>query len=103
MGGGRRRGQPVEVPGWDRHQRWAGFLSPVHAHDTTGVIHIESPARLSFTLGQEALRTLVGGQSFNSDPHSIVLTAHKETVLAFGTVSQLPDPIPSSHSFPAGL
>jgi len=96
------RGQPVEVPVWDRHQRGAGCLSPVHTHDTTGAIHVESLARCSFTLGQKALRAFLDGQPFDGDPRSIVLTAHEEILLAFGTASQLPSPIPASHSFPAG-
>jgi hypothetical protein len=118
-------GQPVEVPGGIGIDTGQGFLSPLHTHNASGEIHIESPAQRSFSLGQffdiwgvrlsqdclagyctrgqEALRNFVGGQPFDGDPRSIVLTAHEEIVLAFGTASQLPSPVPSSYSFPAGL
>src|SRR5437870_966872 len=119
------RGQPVEVPGGIGINAGQGFLSPLHTHNTTGVIHIESPAQRSFTLGQffdiwgvglsrdclggycakgqEALRTFVGCRPFAGDPRSAGLTAHEEILLAFGTASQLLNLSPSNYSFPAGL
>jgi hypothetical protein len=32
-----------------------------------------------------------------------VLDAHEEIVIAIGTTTQLPSPIPASYVFPAGL
>src|SRR5262249_26867944 len=45
-------GQPVPVPadlGIDEARR---LISPLHTHDDTGVIHIESATNAPFTLGQ---------------------------------------------------
>lgn len=30
----------------------SGFISPIHTHDGSGIIHIESPVKKDFTLGQ---------------------------------------------------
>jgi hypothetical protein len=47
----RVNGQPVEVPAYIGVDPARGSLSPLHTHDTSGVIHIESPIKRQFTLG----------------------------------------------------
>lgn len=102
-----------------------GFISPLHTHDTTGVLHVESPTVESFSLGQffavwgvplsatrlgglkagggQELRAWVNGKAVKADPTRIVLDAHQEIVLAYGTAAQMPEKVPSSYSFPEGL
>jgi hypothetical protein len=101
------------------------FIAPLHTHDASGVVHIESPIDYDYTLGQflgawglrlsktcigglcntgdKTLRAWVDGKPFTGDPTRIVLKAHEEIVLAYGTPAELPNPIPSSYKFPSGL
>jgi hypothetical protein len=103
-----------------------GFISPLHTHlQTEGVIHVESPTQERFGLGQffavwgvrldakclggecagkgKVLRAWVDGKPVTGDPTRIVLDTHQEIVIAYGTPAQMPDPVPSSYSFPSGL
>lgn len=102
----------------------ARFISPVHTHDTSGVLHVESPTVQNFTLGQffdiwgvrfdkeciggyctdatNTLNVFVNGASFTADPRSLVLASHQEIVVAYGSAEELPSPVPSSHSFAPG-
>jgi hypothetical protein len=118
-------GKRVTVPagiGIDPNLR---FISPVHTHDTSGVIHIESPTIRRYTLGEffavwgvrfrggclagycggngRTLRVYVNGRPVVGDPASFPLAAHQEIVVAFGTPQQLPKPIPASWPFPSNL
>jgi hypothetical protein len=88
----------------------------LHTHDTTGVIHIESPAQRVYTLGQffdvwgqPLSSTQVGhltghvtaflnGRRFPGDPRSIKLTPHAVIQLDVGKVVP-----PRGFTFPAGL
>jgi hypothetical protein len=101
------------------------YLDPLHTHDPSGIIHIESPTTTDYTLGQffavwglRLNRTCVGGlrvggdktlcawvngTRVHGDPARIVLKAHQEIVLAYGTAQQMPPKVPSSYPFPAGL
>lgn len=118
-------GQPVVVPANIGIDRVAGILSPIHTHDATGIIHVESPTVRIFTLGEffsvwgvrfdahcvggacdgsgRSLSIYLDGRAFTGDPTSLVLTTHEEIVVAVGTPAQLPNPIPASYAFPAGL
>jgi hypothetical protein len=100
------------------------FISPIHTHDATGVIHVESPTLRPFTLGElfgvwgvrfdsrclggyctgrgGALRVYANGEPV-SDPQLLELTEHEEIVVTFGTTRQLPRPLPASYDFPSGL
>jgi hypothetical protein len=118
-------GQRVAIPldiGIDRVNL---ILSPIHTHDASGIIHVESPIVRDFTLGEffdvwgvrfdahcvggscdgngRVLSVYRNGQPVTGDPRSIVLDAHEEIVVAIGTTAQLPSPIPASYAFPAGL
>jgi hypothetical protein len=88
----------------------------LHTHDDTGVIHIESPVKQTFTLGQffaEWNQTLsatqigshtgsviayVNGQKVSGDPSSIVLSSQEVIQLDLGT-----DVAPQPYAFPSGL
>jgi hypothetical protein len=118
-------GQPVLIPADIGIDRVHLILSPIHTHDATRIIHVESPIVREFTLGEffdvwgvrfdahclggvcegngRVLSVYRNGQQVTGDPRSIVLDAHEELVVAIGTTAQLPSPIPSSYVFPAGL
>jgi hypothetical protein len=117
-------GRPVPVPALIGIDPAVGF-APLHTHDTSGVIHVESPAVRSYTLGQffavwgvrftptdlggyhagggRRLRVYVNGVLDRDDPTALVLAPHQEIVVAFATTAQLPTPIPSTYQFPPGL
>jgi hypothetical protein len=118
----RVNGQSVEVPamiGIDRRG-----ISPVHTHDTTGVIHIESPVKRTFTLGEfftewdvglstdsigglragdgKTLRAFVNGNPVTGNPAALPLNPHDEIVLIYGT-AQPGETVPAHYDFAAGL
>jgi hypothetical protein len=100
------------------------FISPLHTHDATGIIHVESPTVRAFTLGEffgvwgvrfgdgclggycsaggRTLRVYVDGSEV-ADPSVIVLSQHEEIAVTFGTRRQLPRPVPAKYEFPPGL
>jgi hypothetical protein len=88
----------------------------LHTHDTSGVIHIEAPAKTAFTLGQffavwgqplsksqatnlkAPLHVFVGKKAYTGNPANIKLTPHGLITIESGkTVA------PPSYTFPAGL
>jgi hypothetical protein len=88
-------------------------ISPLHTHDTTGVIHVESPQKADFTVGQlfaewgvplTGARVWVDGQPVSGAPESVVFVDQKVVVVSFGPP---PDPIPTVYPTtapsPAGL
>jgi hypothetical protein len=93
------------------------WLTELHTHDTTGVIHVESPTQRNYDLGQffgvwglkltprcvggacGKLTWWVNGQQQTGDPANLVLKSHQEIVLAVGTPPTAP---PRSYKFPAG-
>jgi hypothetical protein len=101
------------------------FFSPIHTHDPSGIVHVESPTVQTFTLGQvfavwgvrftptclggycssgvRKLRVYSNGTLVQGDPRRVPLSEREEIVVAFGTRAQLPRPIRSSYAFPAGL
>jgi hypothetical protein len=118
-------GRRVTVPagiGIDPGDR---FISPLHTHDRSGVIHVESPRVRPFTLGEfigvwgvrfsrhclggycaghgAALRVYSNGHPVSGDPGRLLLAQHQELLVAFGTTRQLPRPVPARYSFPPGL
>ena len=86
----------------------------LHTHDTSGIMHIESPQQRNFTLGQfvdmwKATSSgvpsgdpiiFVNGQEVSTDFNTTILNAHDEISLVYG---QSPPNIPSFYQFPEGL
>ena len=117
-------GQSVAVPSGIGINETAGFISPIHVHDTTGIIHVESPTVLKFTFGEffdiwgvkltdtcmggyctdatNQLTFYVNGTKYVGDPRALELTAHEEIVAVYGTASETPATLPTSFTFPAG-
>jgi hypothetical protein len=99
-------------------------ISPIHTHDTTGVIHIESPNSATYTLGQffaewavrlnadciadlcagagRRMVVTVDGKPFAGDPATIVLSSHGQISIWSGKPGTQP-PLPASYDFPSGL
>jgi hypothetical protein len=111
-------GRHVTVPALIGIGPGGSFFSPLHTHDPTGILHVESPTESSFSLGQffavwgvplsangignlkGRVRAWVNGKPLSADPTRIVLAPHQEIVLAYGGA---PKKIPSTYSFPQGL
>ena len=116
-------GQVIPVPaniGIDAARRG---ISPLHTHDDSGVIHIESPVKRQFSLGEfftewgvslsadnigglraaddKTVRAYVNGQPHMGDPAAIMFNQHDEIALVFGA-PQLREPIPATYRFPPG-
>lgn len=104
--------------------RGGRFISPLHTHDATGVIHVESPTVRTFSLGQffgvwgvrfrdgclggycagrgQVLRVYADGRPV-ARPDRLALAEHQEIVVAFGARRQLPRPVPARYAFSPGL
>jgi len=89
----------------------------LHTHDPTGIIHIEAPEYKTFTLGQfldiwsksfkdtgipsgTPTKAYVNGKEFTGEYREILINAHDEIVLVYGTP---PESVPNSFEFPQGL
>lgn len=116
-------GHPVPVPAEIGINRVEGFIAPIHTHDGSGVIHIESSVISRYTLGQffdiwglrltptclggycnagqQLLRVYVNGAPVTSTPREIELADNQEIVIAYGTAQELPTPIPSTFKAPS--
>jgi hypothetical protein len=93
------------------------YITEVHVHDTTGVIHVESPTRRTFTLGQlfgewgvkltascvgrycGHVKWWVNGKRMTGDPAALRLKPHQEIAIAAG---RPPLVVPRSYAFPQG-
>jgi hypothetical protein len=97
------------------------FLTELHTHDATGIMHVESPTNRHFSLGQffgvwgvrltadcvggycrqvTPWTVYVNGQPYSGDPAALVLREHQEIAFVIGTP---PKKIPPSYKFPGGL
>ncbi len=117
-------GKPVPIPSGIGTNERIGFITSIHTHDTSGVIHVESPTIETFTLGQffdiwgvrftadtiggytsqenKTLRVFVNGKEHVGDPRTLALDAHQEIVIVYGTDKETPNPIPEVYGFPEG-
>lgn len=115
-------GNTVAMPSDIGDNEAEGFISPIHTHDGTGIIHVESRKIQRFTLGQffdiwgvrltdrclggycndneKKLRVFVNGLEINDNFRTIELIEHQEIVIAYGTDKELPSPMPVRYSFP---
>jgi len=110
-------GQHVKVPALVGIDVVRQFITELHTHDTSGVLHVESPSMRTFTLGQffgewgvklspswvgpypGPVLWWVNGKLRKGDPAALVLRAHQEIVVAVGVP---PLHVPKSYRFPLG-
>jgi hypothetical protein len=100
-----------------------GAISPLHTHDDSGVIHIESPVKRQFSLGEfftewgvslsadnigglrstdgKTVRVYVNGQPRTGDPAAITFNQHDEIALVYGP-PQPGEKVPATYEFPPG-
>ena len=111
-------GRRVTVPALVGIDERAGFLTELHTHDPSGIIHVESPVQLAFTLGQffcewgvklnatclgpyrGRLAWWVNGRRMHGNPALLALEQHQEIAIAAG---RPPTTVPTSYDFPPGL
>lgn len=111
-------GHKVTVPALIGIDDQAGFLTELHTHDPSGIMHVESPVLRSFTLGQffcewgvklsasclgryhGPVSWWVNGVRGHGNPAQLALRPHQEIVIAAG---HPPRTVTTSYSFPAGL
>jgi hypothetical protein len=113
-------GQAITVPANIGVDQTAGYLTSLHTHDTSGIMHVESPEPRDFTLGEffdvwgvrltgdciggdcndgtNQLRAYVNGTPYTGDPRTIPLGQHDDIVLTYGTDAEQPNPIPATYS-----
>jgi len=118
------RGVRVEVPAGIGIDAAKHLISPLHTHDTTGIVHIESAEDIPFTLAQlftewgqplnstqvgpvtavegERVRVYRNGTEVSNDPAALKLTEHAQIVVWLGPASAKPQ-VPTAYNFPAGL
>jgi hypothetical protein len=105
-------GKPVQVPANVGIDQAAGFLSPLHTHDATGVIHMEADQEYDFTLGQfmdlwgvkfsarqlgslktkgpeQQLQVYLNGKRVTT-PVDVVLPEHGNVVIGYGKPGSFP-------------
>jgi hypothetical protein len=88
----------------------------LHVHAQDGIIHVESPTRATYTLGQffaiwrqplsrsqvgparGAVTAYVDGKTFTGDPATIPLEEHEVVQLDVGTPAVAPQPVDWSHA-----
>lgn len=101
-------GKKMEVPANIGVGPGESYIAPIHTHDTTGIIHIESPTNTKYYLGQflkiwgiawpDKCDTYINGNKANQDASQIELTPYEEITISCGQAAQ----IPKGYSFPAG-
>ena len=118
-------GKPVAVPKNIGIDTAAGTAAPLHIHDASGIIHVESATRRTFTLGElmtvwglkfdashlggytadatNSLQVFRNGTSVTGDPRSLGLQEHDEIMVSYGTDAELPQPVPATFEFPKDL
>jgi hypothetical protein len=104
-------GKAVTVPANIGIIAASGFLSPLHTHDTTGIIHMEADQEYDFTLGQfmnvwgvefsdnqlgslkskgdQTLQVYLNGQLVK-DPVNVVMHEHDNIVIGYGKPGSFP-------------
>jgi hypothetical protein len=114
-------GQPVTVPQGIGIDQKHGCLYWLHTHDTTGVIHVESPSQKQYPLGNfldiwgqeltetsflthgiapgHSVRAYVGKHLYSGNPRDILLTPHELITLEYGPPWVAPN---ASFTFPNG-
>ena len=118
-------GRRVTVPAGIGIDESQGFISPLHTHDGSGVIHVESTDLRTFTLGQffavwglrltprclggycatgsKALRVFVDGKRFSGDPRLLPLARARGDPGRVRHASPASPSDPARFDFSAGL
>ncbi|KKR33154.1 MAG: hypothetical protein UT63_C0023G0017 [Candidatus Gottesmanbacteria bacterium GW2011_GWC2_39_8] len=101
------------------------FISAIHTHDDSGIIHIESNDKRNYTLGQffdiwgvrfnddciggyctkgdKKLSVYVNGKPVKDNFQQIILESRQEIVIVYGSKEETPENVSSSYSFPPGF
>lgn len=101
----------------------AQTISPLHTHDASGIIHIESPVKATFTLGQlftewdvalsstkigslgaatgTIITTFVDGKKTSGNPAVITLGDHEDIDIVIGPPGTAVK-VPAAFNWPAG-
>ena len=102
--------EPVTVPANIGHSDDREFAAEIHTHDTSGIVHVESPTRETFVLGQLfsewdvaldgqgvgslgqddglELHTFVGGSPYTADPAGIPLRDFERIDLVLAPIGE---------------
>jgi hypothetical protein len=109
---GKRKPVPASIGIFDSQ-----FLTELHTHDASGIMHVEAPTRREFTLGEffgvwgvrltdrcvggyckpkAPWRLYVNGGAYPGNPARLTLKRHQELALVVG---QPPKRIPSTYDF----
>ena len=116
-------GKPVVVPqgiGIIPESATSALFSPLHTHDQSGIMHVESDTKRDFSLGQffgvwgvflsrkcvgglcqkpgSPLKFYVDGDQFRGNPVTMVLKEHQQISIVYG---KPPKKIPSTYNFSA--
>jgi hypothetical protein len=113
-------GASVTVPANIGVNEFERFISPLHTHDETGIIHVESDEIRDFNLGQffdvwgvrlsreclggycvsagNSLRLYLNGKMVSGDPRALVLRDQQEIALVYGPADSKIT-IPSRYNF----
>lgn len=114
-------GQPVTVPQGIGIDQKDNCLYWMHTHDTSGVIHVESPTRTQYTLGNfldiwgqritktyflthglavgHSIRAYLATKPYAADPRDVPLTSRQVITVEYGPPWVAPD---LSYAFTAG-
>lgn len=116
-------GKKVTVPALLGIDEANASISPLHTHDESGIVHVESPVKTTFTLGQvftewnvaldtdrigsysaasgDAMTTFVDGKQFAGDPASITLADHEDIDIVVSRAG-VAAAAPAAFTWPAG-
>lgn len=112
-------GHPAVIPAEVGYSQAQQVFSPLHTHDETGIVHVESADPnfqpvlgqfmdvwgLYFTpecignqcaSGDRQIRVFIDGQPYTGDPTLVPLNDQSTVVITMGTEAELPNPIPDS-------
>jgi hypothetical protein len=114
-------GKKVKVPAFIGIQP-SSYITSLHTHDDTGLIHVESPVKRRYNLGEffgvwgvrlnkscisdlcdnttgNGVKMWVNGTRYVGNPADLELKSHQEIALVFG---KPPAQIPQKYAFPSG-
>lgn len=105
-------GQPVTVPAYIGIVLRPVGISPLHTHDTSGIVHVESATSRPFYLGQvftewgvaaggtgRPVSVYVNGALVPTPVAQVEITSHAEIAVVIGAP---PAAIPRTYQFPSG-